>query len=135
MTVTPIRPVSRATTAPIDLEALTDRELEVIFFSSRLRYNSRQVPSHAELAAVVVDQINRVGLHVIKEIARQVQEAVTNCQWQRWEGLVPGAEARRDAGWLAHHFRFGLTRAARTPAGAAAAWQHNITTSQSQAVA
>ncbi|MGC4820894.1 hypothetical protein [Micromonospora sp. DT63] len=117
------------TPVPVDLAALTDRELEVIFFSSKMRYNSRQVPSHAELAAVVVDQINRVGLHTIKEIARQAQESVSNCQWQRWEGLLPGSEARRDAGWLVHHFRHGLTRAARTPAGAVAAWHHSLTTS------
>ncbi|TDB71158.1 hypothetical protein [Micromonospora sp. KC723] len=124
-----------ATPAPIDLNALNDRELQVIFYSSKLRYNSRQVPSHAELAAVVVDQINRLGLHVIKEIARQVHEAVSNCQWQKWEGLLPDREIRDDAWWLAHHFQLGLTRSAHTPAGAVAAWQHDLTTSTSQAVA
>ncbi|MEU5949896.1 hypothetical protein ABZ793_30695 [Micromonospora sp. NPDC047465] len=118
---------SAATPAPIDLDALTERELEVIFFSSRMPYNSRQRPSYAELADVVVDQINRVGLHVIKEIARQVQEAIDNCQWQRVEGLIPGSQARDDARWLTHHFTLGRARASRSSFGAVAAWHHTVT--------
>lgn len=119
---------------PVDLAALTDRELEVIFYAAKLRHRKGQCPTHAELTAVVVDQINRLGLHTIKEIARQIHEAARNYQWQKWEGLVPDWELREVARWHASEFRLGLIRATRTPEGAVANWHHHLAT-PSQAVA
>jgi hypothetical protein len=90
--------------ALVDLDALDRQELTVVLFAAGCRWETHQSRSHAEMARLVVDQINAIGLSTVREIASRVRAAAGTCQWHELESLLPGVDTRSDANALAVKF-------------------------------
>lgn len=121
----PIAPA--AVPGPIDLASLNQWELQVIFYAAGLRWRTHWKTRFEDLAAIVVEQVNRIGLDAVREVARQIELAIDTCQWQTWETLLPGREARHDSDSFADMFRRRMVIASHEPSAAVAAWQQAIT--------
>jgi hypothetical protein len=123
MTVTPIRAMARhAEPVPVDLSSLDRQELTVVLFAAGCRWETHQSRSHTEMARLVVDQLNALGLPTVRDIASRVRTAAATSQWFELESLLPGDDNRSDANALAVKF---LCRQRRD--STLGTWQRHIT--------
>ncbi|HEX5996513.1 MAG TPA: hypothetical protein VFY84_15340 [Jiangellales bacterium] len=111
----------RAAKPAVDVTGLTFDELRVVFYAAGLTWRTHRKASIEELSAVAVEQVNRLGLNIVQELARQTRQAIDTRRWGVWESLLPGREARSNAGTFAELF-LRYTAIATHPPAAALMW-------------
>lgn len=96
----------------IDLCALTALELQVIFYAAGARWIvAPDGQSLDRLTPIVVDTINRLGLDLVRDIARQADAAAKQSNWAAWDHIWSSMDRYADAHALAHLYRRRIRRA------------------------
>src|SRR2546423_42035 len=84
----PTRPVPQP--EPVDLAALSELELQVVFYAAGTPWIvAPDGQSMDRLAPIVVDTINRIGLDLVREIAVVAGTAAQECDWATWNRVWP----------------------------------------------
>jgi len=113
---------------PVALDCLTEQELEVVFYAAGVKWRGMGDQfSLQRFAPLVVEQVNRLGLDLIREVARRYHEAALHHDWATWEAIMPSREIRHSACYLANRFRHAMRAQSGRPEDALCAWRQAVT--------
>ncbi|MFC0002615.1 hypothetical protein [Micromonospora siamensis] len=76
-----------------------------MFFAAGARWATHGNLPYEDMARLVRDQIEALGWETVRDIGARIKAALDRCQWQEWEGLLPGVDSRGDAMSIAAKFR------------------------------
>ncbi|WP_327009656.1 hypothetical protein OHA72_21965 [Dactylosporangium sp. NBC_01737] len=120
----PVRPAGAPT--PVDLSTLSVTELQVVFYAARLPWiGMGDYQCLERLVPIVVEQVNRLGIELVREVARQFEEAGAACDWATWQGLMPSIDGQDAARGWATLFRNKMRRQQGATA-ARSAWHAEV---------
>jgi hypothetical protein len=96
----------------VDLCALTELELQVIFYAAGARWIvAPNGHSLDRLTPIVIETINRLGLALIRDIVVQADTAAKHGNWAQWHHIWSSMDRYADAHALGHCYRRQIRRA------------------------
>ncbi len=139
MTVTAIRPASRQP-ALVDVEALSQHELEVAFYAADYHRTGDEVMAGGDvlrMSAAVVQVVTDLGVELVRQIAALVEYATLHSDLSLRDRLMPDAARRSHAQCNARCLRALLCRPmpALHAARQIATWRQALTAPVVEAVA